>query len=1063
MAQLKTKDQAKDLLVLKDAPNGIDRIPAGTPLTRLNYYDGMFVRAMHLDAEQRYVRALAGFANQGLGPGIVHGFSAELESAGDTLVVRAGLAFDAEGRTLFLPRDVRVGVQDLIDKSRAASATGSVPGGIFAGGEFDDCTVVAAGGGTSSPVPEGNVYQIVMCQLEALCGQEDVYGRLCEKACATDVERPWRVEGVVLRALPLPLETPFPQSTTIALGDERFLRSNVAHSFFEDERRRHPHMISAAGLRSHGWCLGAGVSLRGCEVPLGVIARSGGKTLFLDPWIVRRERMDTPSRRYWQWRMWMRPWDVFLAQVLQFQCQLADGLGAVPPPEGDPCEVERKALGEGVQTLADVEAQIKQALPNGAPFLQGLTDLRAKFAELLKSEAGLGGAVARGARILLDRGFDELPPAGWLPVVSGQLVNGQVRALMGAGVDLRFCIVRPDFVGHALEEAQHLERISLTEGLDDATRRPQVDILVPNGTFVDAPQPTPQPQPEPQPAGTGRLTGRVRDASGAALPGVVVTARALISNASAQATTSRTGAYVFASLAAGTWQVSVSPAGGGTLTRPAPITAGATTTLDLTLGQPSVIADPALGLGGAPGVAVTTNLALVGGLRVERARPILANLDWVFFHRRREKQCGEPPAPPAPTKTRRYQVFHVANDFRVEDILRQFEDPATAAGFAARLTLVGPVEFTAGTSELVTPAATFLPLWQAAGPQNSVFSAVVATPGSAEDNLESARLENVLKLVAPVSSSAGAPTGRMDEVPAVLALAPDDGFMLLDTLQRTVERQIHEVFALPADALKRLQESVRQGANALDTALMVQARSLGTVQFDAGTANADVASLEAATLAWKNFSGNAAAFDGLNVSRASEPATSQTVHAQQGLFLAQKLGLTAAQIPHGAVTALSFASPTITLLAAAPTPSLARTARVVVYSRNDVPAGQPGRRRMPAVGAAAPDLLVRFERAGNAWTAIFDPPVLETLKALLAQLPNVRAYDSIQLVRPGVADAEMEERVKAAAAELRRGRLLAAGGAAIVGPTLPSESTILTEAGTTVGEILRIFDPLIPG
>ena len=339
MAQPKTQTPPPELLVLDSAPAGVDKIPAGTPLTRLNYYDGLFLRASHLDAEQRYVRALAGFANQGLGPGLVHGFSTELEGTGDTLAVRAGLAFDAEGRTLFLPRDVKVNVQELIDKSRAAAAGGLAPGGLLVGGEFGDCTIAAVGGGLSAPVPEGSVYQVVICHLEALCGQEDVYGRLCEKACATDVERPWRVEGVVLRALPLPLTTPFPQSLSVSLGDERFLRSNVAHSFFEDERQRHPHLISATLLRSHAWCLGAGVDVRGCEVPLAVIARAGGKTLFLDPWIVRRERMETPSRRYWDWRMAMRPWDVFLAQVLQFQCQLADGPGDAPP-DGEPCEVE---------------------------------------------------------------------------------------------------------------------------------------------------------------------------------------------------------------------------------------------------------------------------------------------------------------------------------------------------------------------------------------------------------------------------------------------------------------------------------------------------------------------------------------------------------------------------------------------------------------------------------------------------------------------------------------------------------------------------------------------------
>jgi hypothetical protein len=60
-------------------------------------------------------------------------------------------------------------------------------------------------------------------------------------------------------------------------------------------------------------------------------------------------------------------------------------------------------------------------------------------------------------------------------------VNQQVRGMMGKGVDLRFCVVRPDYVPHALEEAQHMDRISLIEGLDDPNRKPAVDVLIPNG------------------------------------------------------------------------------------------------------------------------------------------------------------------------------------------------------------------------------------------------------------------------------------------------------------------------------------------------------------------------------------------------------------------------------------------------------------------------------------------------------------------------------------------------------------------------------------------------------
>jgi hypothetical protein len=58
---------------------------------------------------------------------------------------------------------------------------------------------------------------------------------------------------------------------------------------------------------------------------------------------------------------------------------------------------------------------------------------------------------------------------------------------MGDGVDLRFCATTADFVAHALEAAQHMERISLLQGLDDPKNKPKVDVLVPDGAVAAAP------------------------------------------------------------------------------------------------------------------------------------------------------------------------------------------------------------------------------------------------------------------------------------------------------------------------------------------------------------------------------------------------------------------------------------------------------------------------------------------------------------------------------------------------------------------------------------------------
>ena len=53
---------------------------------------------------------------------------------------------------------------------------------------------------------------------ESLCGEEDVYGRLCENACETTTERPYTVEGVVVRVERLALGVPLPVSTAVALS-----------------------------------------------------------------------------------------------------------------------------------------------------------------------------------------------------------------------------------------------------------------------------------------------------------------------------------------------------------------------------------------------------------------------------------------------------------------------------------------------------------------------------------------------------------------------------------------------------------------------------------------------------------------------------------------------------------------------------------------------------------------------------------------------------------------------------------------------------------------------------
>jgi hypothetical protein len=490
MAQTQTPTD----VVFQSNVSGLTVIPQPTSLTRLNYFDGKFLRAVDLQREQEYLRMLVEISNQGGGAGVVYGFDTML-GTGDQISLGPGMAIDPAGHVLMLPTGTSFGAQDLIDASRRITPV--VIAGSSGSASFAECVPVAVSQGT---VASGqDFYLLTIGWTEALCGEEDVYGRLCEAACATSTDRPYRVEGVVVRAVPFTPTTPLARSAAIALSSTH-LRSQLASAFFADEAAVVPNLISKSGLSLDTWCLGAHLG-GGQDVPLAVFVRAGTTTLFLDAWTARRERIETPPRRYWAWRMMMRPWDVYLAQILQFQCQLHDLILGQPSPGGasDPCKPDIQLLSNAAQLLNDIKTQYTPApaspqtlamrQPTTSPSLLlsgGLARLELVRTALVSSLQGLLSRPTN--RVLINGGIIELPSAGYLPVdVGSTTVNDQVRKLLGEGLDLRFCVVRPDYVAHALEEAEHMERISLLTGIDHPDTKPKVDILVPNGQVV---QPT---------------------------------------------------------------------------------------------------------------------------------------------------------------------------------------------------------------------------------------------------------------------------------------------------------------------------------------------------------------------------------------------------------------------------------------------------------------------------------------------------------------------------------------------------------------------------------------------
>jgi hypothetical protein len=470
---------------------GTAEIPGRTELTRLHYYDGKFLRADDLRAEQDYHRYLVELSNRGGGSGVVYGFDVA-RGSGDEITIGGGLAFDGEGRTLYMPGSFQVALHDLIAATRGETTKAAPEAG---GAAFERC--VDAKDGVGTPTGPGGFYVITIAHAEDACGEEDVYGKLCEDACATSTDRPWLVEGVLVRAHEFRPTKPYPSSKVVQLG-EKHVRSQLASAWFAQETG--PTLISGAGLHSEAWCTGAPKPPNG-EVAIAVLATLPSQP-WVDEWIVRRERMETPPRRFWDWTMSMRPWAVYLAQILQFQCQLVDALVPQPPGSGtDPCAPYHQAVDVAAKYLAQLEevaaggttmamrrVEVLSQATNVFTELGGAAKFQKVFGQLKNV---LAQAATPSQRILIDGGIVELPAAGYLPVTPGTTppVEDQVRRLMGDGVDLRFCVVRHDYVAHALEEAQHMDRISLLTGLDDPSQKQQVDIYVPDAQVLAAKAP----------------------------------------------------------------------------------------------------------------------------------------------------------------------------------------------------------------------------------------------------------------------------------------------------------------------------------------------------------------------------------------------------------------------------------------------------------------------------------------------------------------------------------------------------------------------------------------------
>ena len=488
------QDELKTECLDTGVTDGRAFIETASPLNRLHYFDGRFLRADDLAHEQAYHRLRVQLANQAGGWGVVHGLDFEVE--GDQITVLPGMGVTAAGEFVMAVGEVSARVAELLAVAQPAPTTGSAG--------FEPCV---SGQTTSSTTTVGDglvVYELTVGPIDALCGNEPVHGKLCESACVSDSRHSSIVEGLVMRLRPIAL--PLPNSPLFGTAH---LRNRVASAYFERERQAVPHLLSPQGLRGPVWCGPAHIGTRN-ELVLGVLVREGQSLKSIDMWTGRRERMEAQARAYWQGRMAMRPWNVFLAQILQFQCQLSSGLGGdvdLGAPV-DPCDDLREAL---ERTRREIRALNKHYADSARAMAERLggrvtksdatwmvNEAKASAANLQAIESALSklnlnSGQQTPARWLLAKGFGDLPPAGYLPIAATQSVPEQLARWFGEGVRVHLRAAPFDALPHLLEEAQHMNRISLTKGIENPQALEDVEVFVPDGavgSVAAAPQGT---------------------------------------------------------------------------------------------------------------------------------------------------------------------------------------------------------------------------------------------------------------------------------------------------------------------------------------------------------------------------------------------------------------------------------------------------------------------------------------------------------------------------------------------------------------------------------------------
>ncbi|MEO6531027.1 MAG: hypothetical protein ABI563_06655 [Specibacter sp.] len=410
-----------------DEPGSTPGATVPSNISRLNPQDGLFLRGEHLAAMQGYARDLARAVGTGVGSGVVYGYTATLTA--NKLRVGAGLALDPQGRPLRSDAEAVIELKDppVLDSS-------------------------------------GNGFLVVeVGPAEWASGHEKVYGEVCGDGCSGSGSsiQPWIGEGITVHLMERSIEG-------LNTAGKALRRNRLASLFFEAERRNGDTWLQPEPgqptLPVTSWDWNAGTpAAQAARVPIAALLAVDGKWV-LDVWTARRDVDGPPAKNIWQSRLSMRPWTIFMAQVLQFQAQLA-----AHAPELEKYDFDVEAF-NAVGQLNETIRKLPLTKTQHTKFGQVLEEAMEKAEKVVRPRAESRSSLLRAM------GFDNLPPAGYLPLPrAAGSVEAAVRLLLGSRLDCRFVSASADFVARAVDESQHRDRIPLA----GAKPWPELDILIP--------------------------------------------------------------------------------------------------------------------------------------------------------------------------------------------------------------------------------------------------------------------------------------------------------------------------------------------------------------------------------------------------------------------------------------------------------------------------------------------------------------------------------------------------------------------------------------------------------